>query len=75
MWRMSLLKRLRLIARSLALSKIGLERVNDNQWICKANAEEDELEDVGAGLALQRNNLLEKTWGLENNLTRDLSDS
>jgi len=31
------------------LSKIGLKRVNDNQWIYKASADEDELEDTGAG--------------------------
>jgi len=31
------------------LSKIGLKGMNDNQWICKASAEEDELEDAGDG--------------------------
>jgi len=31
------------------LPKIGLKKVNDNQWICKESAEEDELEDVGTG--------------------------
>jgi len=31
------------------LSKIGLKKVNDNQWIYKASAEEDELKDVDTG--------------------------
>ena len=31
------------------LTKIGLKKVNENQWICKASAEEDEMDDAGAG--------------------------
>ena len=31
------------------LNKIGLKKVNENQWICKASAEEDEMDDAGAG--------------------------
>jgi len=31
------------------LTKIGLKKVNKNQWISKASAEEDEMDDAGAG--------------------------
>jgi len=31
------------------LNKIELKKVNENQWICKASAEEDEMDDAGAG--------------------------
>jgi len=31
------------------LNKIGLKKVNENQWMCKANAEEDEMDNVRAG--------------------------
>ena len=30
------------------LNKIGLKKVNENQWICKASAEKDEMDDAGA---------------------------
>jgi len=31
------------------LNKIRLKKVNENQRICKASAEEDEMDDAGAG--------------------------
>ena len=54
------------------LNKIGLKKVNENQWICKANDEEDEMDGVGTSAAVS--NLLEKIWGLENSLTLVLSN-
>jgi len=36
------------------LNKIGLKKVNGNQWICKATAEEDETEGVGTSVAAEQ---------------------
>ena len=36
------------------LNKIGLKKVNDNQWICKATAEEDETEGAGTSTAAEQ---------------------
>jgi len=35
--------------REITLTKIGLKTVNENQWISKASAAEDEMDDVGVG--------------------------
>jgi len=32
-------------------NKIGLKKVNGNQWICKASAEEDETDGTGTSVA------------------------
>jgi len=36
------------------LNKIGLKKVNGNQWICKATAEEDETEGAGTSSAAEQ---------------------
>jgi len=36
------------------LNKIGLKKVNGNQWICKAIAEEDETEGAGTSVAAEQ---------------------
>ena len=36
------------------LNKIGLKKVNDNQWICKATTEEDETEGAGTSTAAEQ---------------------
>jgi len=36
------------------LNKIGLKKVNGNQWICKATAEEDETEGAGTSTAAEQ---------------------
>jgi len=36
------------------LNKIGLKKVNGNQWICKASPEEDEMNDAGTSVAAEQ---------------------
>jgi len=36
------------------LNKIGLKKVNGNQWICKASAEEDETDGAGTSVATEQ---------------------
>ena len=36
------------------LNKIGLKKVNGNQWICKANAEEDETDGAGTSVVAEQ---------------------
>jgi len=36
------------------LNKIGLKKVNENQWICKASAKEDETDGAGTSVAAEQ---------------------
>ena len=35
------------------LNKIGLKKVNENKWICKASAEQDEMDGAGTSAAAE----------------------
>ena len=36
------------------LNKIGMKKVNENQWICKASAEEDEMDGARTSVAAEQ---------------------
>ena len=54
------------------LNKIELKKVNGNQWICKASAEEEEAD--GAGTSVAAEQFTREDLGLENSFTPGLSN-
>jgi len=54
------------------LNKIGLKKVNGNQWIYKVSAEEGETNSAGTSVAVEQ--FTREDLGLENSLTPGLSN-
>jgi len=54
------------------LNKIGLKKVNGNQWIYKVSAEEGETNSAGTSVAVEQ--FTREDLGLENSLTPGLTN-